>query len=361
MVKNHQPHLGLSTRLDKSNNILIAISSRILQKSIGLYLRQAGRIWNQLPTSFRRLSLGRAYGRHLHALVRLHAERRQWFGTFFMRNRAELELMQRLLDQRSYGSSVDITVLACSKGAEVYSLLWKIRSARPDLKVRMHAVDVSQQILTFAEKGVYSLNNGSTISRVGDHRIVTQLDDVTYTEMDQNASIFERMTDKELQTMFAIQGDLASVRSWVKEGVDWLCGDAGDPDLIGVLGPQDIVVANRFLCHMAPATANRCLCNVARLVKPGGYLFVSGIDLDVRTMVARRMGWKPVTDLIRDVHEGDSSLRRGWPLEYWGLEPFCDTRSDWKIRYASVFQIGQEPPIQKAASAQLRVMSNVYS
>jgi chemotaxis methyl-accepting protein methylase len=269
--------------------------------------------------------------------------------------------MQRLLDQRSYGSSVDITVLACSKGAEVYSLLWKIRSARPDLKVRMHAVDVSQQILTFAEKGVYSLNNGSTISRVEDHRIVTQLDDVTYTEMDQNASIFERMTDKELQAMFAIHGDLASVRSWVKEGVDWLCGDAGDPDLIGVLGPQDIVVANRFLCHMAPATANRCLCNVARLVKPGGYLFVSGIDLDVRTKVARRMGWKPVTDLIRDVHEGDSSLRRGWPLEYWGLEPFCDTRSDWKIRYASVFQIGQASPIQKAASAQLRVMSNVYS
>ena len=50
-------------------------------------------------------------------------------------------------------------MLACSKGAEVYSILWTIRSARPDLRVRMHAVDVSREILAFAEKGVYSLNS----------------------------------------------------------------------------------------------------------------------------------------------------------------------------------------------------------
>jgi hypothetical protein len=55
------------------------------------------------------------------------------------------------------------------------------------------------------------------------------------------------------------------------------------------------------------------------------------------------MGWKPVPDLIKEIHEGDPSLRQGWPLEYWGLEPFWDDRSDWKFRYASVFQIGQGP------------------
>jgi hypothetical protein len=90
-------------------------------------------------------------------------------------------------------------------------------------------------------------------------------------------------------------------------------------------------------CFSSPSrrlAADRCLRNIARLVKPGGHLFVSGIDLDVRTSVARGMGWKPVADL-REIHEGDPSLRRGWPLEYWGLEPFCDDRSDWRIRYAS--------------------------
>ena len=99
-------------------------------------------------------------------------------------------------------------------------------------------------------------------------------------------------------------------------------------------------MANRFLCHMDPPDAEACLRNVAHLVKRGGYLFVSGVDLDVRTKVAREMGWKPVTELLREIHEGDTSLIKGWPLEYWGLEPLCDDRSDWKLRYASVFQIG---------------------
>ena len=80
--------------------------------------------------------------------------------------------------------------------------------------------------------------------------------------------------------------------------------------------------------------------NIARLVKPGGYLFVSGVDLEVRTRVARSLGWKPVGDLLRETHEGDVSLKNGWPLESWALEPFChDLPGSW-IRYASVFQIG---------------------
>jgi len=41
------------------------------------------------------------------------------------------------------------------------------------------------------------------------------------------------------------------------------------------------VVANRFLCHMEPPDAQNCLRNIGRLVKPGEYLFVTGIDLDV--------------------------------------------------------------------------------
>src|SRR6476620_11414600 len=34
------------------------------------------------------------------------------------------------------------------------------------------------------------------------------------------------------------------------------------------------------------------------------------------------------------------SLKNGWPLESWALEPFChDLPGSW-IRYASLFQIG---------------------
>ena len=249
--------------------------------------------------------------------------------------------MRRLLTQKAHGSRLDISVLACSKGAEVYSILWAIRSARPDLKLTTHAVDISQEILEFAERGVYS-RNGSDVSQAPEHESIAARGDVNWnTCRDQTGSIFERMTEEEMQEMFEVEGDQARVRPWLKEGIIWLRGDAGDPELAGVLGPQDMVVANRFLCHMEPAAAEACLRNIGRLVRPGGYLFVSGIDLDVRTRVAREMGWKPVTDMMREVHEGDVSLRNGWPLEYWGLEPFDDGRPDWTIRYASVFQIGE--------------------
>jgi hypothetical protein len=58
------------------------------------------------------------------------------------------------------------------------------------------------------------------------------------------------------------------------------------------------------LCHMEPSEAENCLRNIAGIVKPGGYLFVSGIDLDVRAKVARDLRWQPVPELIEEIHEG---------------------------------------------------------
>jgi len=91
---------------------------------------------------------------------------------------------------------------------------------------------------------------------------------------------------------------------------------------------------------MAPPDAERCLRNLAHLVSPGGYLFVSGIDLDVRTKVAVDLGWTPILDLLEEIHNGDSSVRHDWPWKYWGLEPF-DKKKNWKFRYAAVFQLGR--------------------
>ena len=42
---------------------------------------------------------------------------------------------------------------------------------------------------------------------------------------------------------------------------------------------------------------------------PGGYLFVSGVGLDVRTKVALDLGWEPVMELIAEIHDGDPSVR----------------------------------------------------
>jgi len=90
---------------------------------------------------------------------------------------------------------------------------------------------------------------------------------------------------------------------------------------------------------MRPAAAERCLQRIARLIKPDGDLFVSGVDLDVRAQAARTLGWKPVMELIREIHDGDASLRERWPTEYWTMEPFDATHRDRLLRYAAAFRL----------------------
>ena len=225
-------------------------------------------------------------------------------------------------------------MLGCSTGAEAYSVAWTIRSARPELKLILNAVDISSLAVEVGKSGVYSL--------VASH--------LTNTDM------FERMTVTEIKEFFDRDGDAATVKSWIKEGIKWSVGNAAEPEIVDTLGPQDIVVANNFLCHMDDTMAERCLRNIARLVSPHGYLIVSGIDLDIRTKVANDLGWNPLQELLEEIHEGDPGMRSFWPCHYAGLEPLNKKRQDWRIRYATAFQLvpsaevargGEERAIQR--------------
>jgi SAM-dependent methyltransferase len=292
----------------------------VLGKSpASLYLRLNKRIWERLPARLCNLYPVRCYGAWLHRLVCLRASRQQYFGTFFLRNRPLLELMRLLARQKPHGATLRIAVLGCSIGAEVYSILWTIRSARPDLDVLLDAVDISQEMLSSAENGIYTPDTCQVVS----------------------ASIFERLTETEMVEMFDWEGDQAKVKPWLREGITWRLADAADPELVNILELQDMVVASNFLCHMLRADAERCLGNIARLVSPGGHLFVSGVDLDVRTKVALDLGWEPVRELLEEIHDGDRSLRGDWPWEWWGLEPLNRKRQDWQTRYAAAFRIAK--------------------
>jgi chemotaxis methyl-accepting protein methylase len=281
------------------------------------FLRLNRQTWEIIPADMRNYDFIRAYGVWLQSLVRLVETRLQYFGTFFFRNRPALELIRRMVGDKAEGSTLKIAVLACSAGAEVYSICWTIRSARPDLKVIMCAVDISEEILNFAEKGIYTPD---TCELVG-------------------CSIFDRLTAHEMEQMFDWEGDQARVKPWLREGITWQLGDACSPELIQLLGPQDIVVASNFLCHMEPLLAEGCLRNIAGLVDRGGYLFVSGVDLEVRAKVADELGWRPIPELLEQIHDGDPDLRAGWPVEWWGLEPLNRRRRDWQLRYAAAFQL----------------------
>ncbi len=282
-----------------------------------LYLRANYAFWGRLPSKLRDRRALRWYGTLVHRTVSRRARRQQYFGTFFLRNRPALEQIRRLVMGRPSGAALRLAILGCSTGAEVYSVLWTVRSARPDLRVRTSAVDISPEILAVAERATYTSESSEHVG----------------------TSIFERMTETERRAMFDWQDGTATVKPRLREGITWRVADAADPLLLESLGRQHIVLASNFLCHMEPQAAERCLRNIARLVEPEGHILVLGVDPDVRETVARELGWRPLTELIREIHEGDPVLRRDWPMAWWGLEPLDDGRPDWQLRYAAAYQL----------------------
>ncbi|HEY2651696.1 MAG TPA: CheR family methyltransferase [Solirubrobacteraceae bacterium] len=273
-------------------------------------------IWKRLPTGARDLRPIRAYGSRLHSVVARQADREMYLGTLFLRNRPALELMRRLVQKAEPGATVKITVLGCSIGVEVYSILWTLRRTRPDVEFIVNAVDISPDAVRIGAEGVYGTE-------------ALQLVDWP---------IFEGLTDDERQGMFDWEGDVARVKPWLRRDTTWQVGDASDPDLIAKLAPQDLVVASNFLCHMPAPSARSCLSTLAELVGPGGHLFVTGVDLDVRTEVARDLRWEPVSELRAEIHDGDKLVRNDWPWRWWGLEPLDTGRPDWELRYSAVFK-----------------------
>ena len=311
--------LGLMTREAKAvgHGAEFTLTSFLRAALSRAFWRVNRSVWSCLPQGARDSRGGLAYGRWIHGQMQRRSSREMYVWSTFLRNRPGLDLMRRLVQERPKGSTLKVAVLGCSVGAEVYSILWVLRSARPDLEIVADAVDISAEVVDVAEAGVYIPGMSEVVEE----------------------GIFERLTEQERQDMFDWEDGRARVKGWLREGIEWHVDDACDRELGSRIGGHNIVVASNFLCHLDAASAERGLRNIARLVKPGGYLFVSGVDLDVRAHVASDLGWEPVTDLLEEIHDADPALRNHWPWNWAGLEPLDRRRSDWRTRYATAFRI----------------------
>jgi chemotaxis methyl-accepting protein methylase len=295
------------------------VRSRVFGKSpVGAYLRFNQLLWSSLPGCIMASYPIRIYGDFLHLLARKHSSRGQLHCTFFLRNRPVLELISRLIESTAHRDTLRVTVLGCSTGAEAYSIAWKIRSARPEATLILTAIDISEKAVEIAEAGVYLIG------------------DCQYTGTD----LLDGLSEAEITGLFDRDNNLAVVKSSIRDVIRWRVGDAADPAIVQALGPQDIVIANNFLCHMEPPAATTCLNNIARLLSDGGHLFVSGVDLNLKTKVAQKRGWIPIEEHLEEVHNGDPRMTRDWPFNYSSLEPLNKRKRHWKIRYAQVFTVG---------------------
>lgn len=272
-------------------------------------------LWTLVPESFRQSRLGLLWGRAIFRITGLR-KRRQLTTTWFFRNRPELAQLAELVQQMPDPGTLRMTVVGCSEGAEVYSILYILSKTCADLPVKLQAYDICEEALMIARGGRYSSAD----------------------------NILSLTRDHERDELFDKDNDELVIKQQFRDQVEWQSADPTREPVLSRIEKQDIVIANRLLFHMPPDEQYRVLQVIADMVRPGGYLFVSGLDLQVRTDLAKKRYWQPVTDNIEAIHSADSSMTRDWPFRYWGLEPFDKKHPDWSIRYCSIFRMPIEKP-----------------
>jgi chemotaxis methyl-accepting protein methylase len=301
---------GAWVRLKWIGRILRSIAART--KASKSYPDRAIEIlWNRLPEVVRSRKTTEAIGRLVHWRVRRVQPRCVGSYTRFFRNLPQLELLRDVALEMPGGVPLKIASLGCSTGAELYSVVWMIRTARPEQEIQALGIDISRTCIETAARGVYPLQ-------------ATEVAGISETS-------YERL--------FTRQEDTLRVQHWLREGVTWRVGDACSSDLAATFGLQDIVLANNFLFKMSPKPAEVCLRNIVRLVAPNGYLIVGGIDLEVRSRTVRQLGLIPVTARLEEIYTAEENMLKAWPLSYWGLEPMDRRRQDWPARYTTVFRV----------------------
>jgi chemotaxis methyl-accepting protein methylase len=272
-------------------------------------------LWKHLPESILSTTLFRACGKRIHEVIS-RRDRKSVGGhcrctdTRFFRNIALLEVLRDLAAKKAVGSGLSIASIGCSTGAELYSLLWFIRSTRPDLEIKACGLDVSKSVIAKASAGNYSKSD----------------EELAY------------LSETDVTALFDSGGEVLRIKPFLSRGLKWLVADALDPGLSNILGPQDLVLANNFIGPFFEEKAEKCLINISRIVKPNGYLVLFGMDLDLRARWVKRQGYLPITDRIEQVHVGDRAML-DWPWTRWGLEPLDKGRADWQTRYAVVFRV----------------------
>lgn len=267
-------------------------------------------LWKRLPRPARSWKVTRTIGHLIHRRVCRLRERGGGNYTRFFRNLPQLEVLRDLALAMPRSNPLKILVLGCSTGAELYSLLWMVRVARPEQSVHALGIDLSPSSVRAAAEGAYPIDATEVagISETAYHRLFTR------------------------------QADMLRVQPWLKDHATWSVGDACSPDLLTRLGPQDLVLANNFLFHMPASRAEACLRNIVRLVAPNGYLSVAGVDLDVRSRAVRDLGLRPIPAKLEDIYTADGLLE-AWPLHFWGLEPLDRKHPDWPVRYTTLFRV----------------------
>ncbi|MEF8753056.1 MAG: CheR family methyltransferase [Accumulibacter sp.] len=259
------------------------------------------------------LPLLHGLGRSIHSRRLASEPRGQSTATRFFRNIPQLDALQGPLRELvAGGDGCRILVAGCSFGCEAYSLAAYLTVEFPALDWTIDAFDISHEAVAIAQRAVYGSKYGLADPLHGESR---------------------RYAARLLEPC----GEAWSIAPDIRQHVRVSHGDLLASDFSATAG-YDIVFAQNFLLHMDDATAAKAFARVVGATRPGGALFVAGMNLDGKLALVRSHRLIPVDWKIEAIHNSDQMRRSAWPWGYWTLEPIDAARPDFIMRYSTIFR-----------------------
>jgi len=252
-----------------------------------------------------------------HALLRSCERVSTHTWTCFYRAPAQLRALSGpVLDlvgnpQRS-GERLDILLMACSSGAEVYTIAsWLMRQV-PGLNFHIHASDLHDELIEYARAGKYTRDEVLHSQYVGQPFI-----DATFEQADGS---------------YVVRPEIRERASF--QQADLLDGEK----LRKQFDNAPLVIAQNVLFHLSPPQATTAFENLVSLMTQRAVLLIEGMDLGLRSELTARHRLRPLPTGTRQIYEETRvHTPRDWWNYYWGTEPYTPFHPDRERRYATIF------------------------
>lgn len=256
------------------------------------------------------------YGLLKHARLLARCDRTQSHTyTCFFRTPSQLEALAgpvlEYLGDAARRRPLEILVLACSNGAEAYTLASFLKMRAPELHFRITAADLHQEMVESARAASYS-----------EHEALHSL----FIRPDFVARTFDKV------------GDRYVVKAEHRARVSFARANLLDPELPRQFPQADIITAQNVLFHLEPDDARRAFDNVVKLLRPKSVLLVDGMDLPLRVELTEKHGLEPLAYKLKEIYE-ESRVHTppDWWRYYYGSEPYLPFRRDRARRYCTIF------------------------
>ena len=261
------------------------------------------------------------YAVYRHRQLLRHCDRTQSHTyTCFLRGPAQLRalagpVMDFLDNPERKGERLEILLMACSIGAEAYTIASWLTTQVPGLDFHITASDLHQEMVDRAREGSYSENEALHSKYITPEFI---------------AATFERA------------GDRYVVRDALRKKVTFHQANLLDGEqLRHLFAPAPIVIAQNVLFHLAPDDATNAFSNLVGLLAPRAVLLVEGMELDLRARLTKRHGLVPLDHDIRRIYEETRvHTPPDWWNYYWGTEPYSPLRQEANRYFGTIFLKG---------------------